>query len=85
MKNDPKDKKRDQELKEDILENRKEKEGKTKFEQDQDEPVMGEEKVETKGFNSDNKSTPDGKGGEGQSASSVPQEKQKQNTRQSGE
>jgi hypothetical protein len=70
--------KRDEELQEDILEQRKDKAGKTKFEQDQNEPVIGEEKVETKGFNSGNKSTPGGKGGEGQSAASVPYEKQKQ-------
>ena len=66
---------RDEELSEDIRQQRKEKEGKTKFEQDQDEPVMGEEKVETKGFNSGNKNTPDGKGGEGQAASATPTKK----------
>ncbi len=76
--------KNDKELEEDILEQRKEKEGKTKLEQDKEEPVMGEEKVETKGFNSGNKSSPDGKGGEGQAAASTPQ-KQQNEKYQSGE
>jgi hypothetical protein len=68
MKN-PQDHKRDEELKEDILKLRKEKKDKTKLEQDREEPVIGEEKVETKGFNKGNKSIPEGQGGEGQAAS----------------
>ena len=73
MKTSDKNKKnRDKELSEDILEQRREKMGKTKFEQDRDEPVIGEEKVETRGFNSGNESTPEGMGGEGQAASAVP-------------
>lgn len=82
MKTDNKDK-RDKELTEDILKQRKEKEGKTKFEQDRDEPVIGEEKVETRGFNSGNESTPEGMGGEGQAAAAVPYEKKKK--QQNGE
>lgn len=75
--------KRDQELTDDILEQRRENKGKTKFEQDRDEPVIGEEKVETRGFNSGNESTPEGMGGEGQAAGAVPNEKKKKH--QNGE
>ena len=78
--------KRDEELKEDILESRRSKEGKTKLEQDNDEPIIGEEKIDTDGFNSGNESTPEGKGGEGQAASSVPNKDNLQNKkRQNGE
>jgi hypothetical protein len=60
--------KKDEELKEDILKQREEMKDKTKLEQDLEEPVIGEEKVETKGFNKGNKSVPEGQGGEGQAA-----------------
>lgn len=84
MKNSKKNK-RDEELRNDIREQRSENKGKTKLEQDQEEPVIGEERVEIEGFNSGNKQTPEGKGGEGQSAASVPYEKDKNTRHQNGE
>ena len=82
-----KDKKeRDEELSAAIHKQRKEKEGKSKLEQDQSEPVIGEEKIDTDGFNSGNENTPDGMAGEGQAAAAVKSDKggDKEN-RQDGE